>query len=123
MSLSAVCLVHCLVVPVTVSLLPALPLSGLLHDLAHPVLTVLILPTVVLAVRRARHDKAIIRLLGGGFTLILAAWIVAHEWLGPVWETGLTLAGSVLLIWGHARNFRHHQVCKNPNHEHHHPAP
>lgn len=123
MSLSAVCLVHCLVVPVVVSLLPALPLSGLLHDLAHPVLTLLILPTVVLAVRKGRHDRRIAGLLGGGFALILAAWLVAHEWMGPAWETVLTLAGSVLLIAGHARNYRHHRVCRNPNHEHHHPTP
>lgn len=117
--LSTLCLIHCLALPVVVSLLPMVPVPEVIHEWSHPVLAVVILPTVVQAIRRSVHDRRIHLFLIGGFGVILAGWAIGHSVLGFVAETLFTLAGSVLLIVGHVLNYRHHRVCKNHQHQHH----
>ncbi len=117
--LSTLCLIHCLALPVLVSLLPIVPVPEVIHEWSHPVLAVVILPTIVLAIRRSAHDRRIHAYLIGGFAVILTGWAVGHSVLGFLAETTFTVAGSVLLIIGHVLNYRHHQVCKNDHHHHH----
>lgn len=95
------------------------PVPEFIHDWSHPVLAVVILPTIVQAIRRSSHDRRIHLFLIGGFVVILTGWAVGHSIFGALAETLFTLAGSVLLIVGHALNYRHHRVCKNTQHHHH----
>jgi hypothetical protein len=119
LSLSVLCAIHCLFVPVVLALLPLTPLALTIEAWLHPVFILLITPTVFYASRRSHYDKKIVSLLSGGLILILMGWIVGHLWLGEFFETAATLIGSILLIAGHWFNFRHHQSCKNASHAHH----
>jgi hypothetical protein len=119
LGLSAICAIHCLFFPVLVALLPLLSVSPFLAEWLHPLFIVLIAPTVYFASKRSHFDRKITRLLGSGFLLVLAGWLIGHFWLGFWVETGSTLAGSLLLIRGHWLNYRHHQTCTVKSHHHH----
>jgi lipopolysaccharide export LptBFGC system permease protein LptF len=90
-----------------------------LHDWAHPVFLVLLVPIVFFASRRSHYDTKITTFLVSGFVLVLMGWLLGHFWLGLLFESSLTLLGSVVLIAGHWFNYRHHQTCKNHQHSHH----
>ena len=95
------------------------PVPEFIHEWSHPVLAVVILPTIVQAIRRSAHDRRIHAYLIGGFVVILTGWAVGHSVWGTLTETLFTVAGSALLIVGHVLNYRHHRVCKNALHHHH----
>lgn len=116
---SGICAIHCLFFPILISALPLMSVASIIHGWAHPVFVLMIAPAVYFAVRRSHYDKTITILLGAGFLAILLGWIVGHYWLGTLFETYMTLFGSVVLIAGHWFNYRHHRVCKNHTHNHH----
>lgn len=119
LSISVLCAIHCLFVPVFVALLPLSPLALTLDEWLHPFFIVLIAPTVFYASRRSYYNKKVVGFLTAGFGLIVLGWLTGHFWLGEWVETGGTLAGSILLIAGHWFNFKHHQTCTNASHHHH----
>ncbi|MDZ7691296.1 MAG: MerC domain-containing protein [Balneolaceae bacterium] len=111
-SLSGFCAIHCLFFPVAVALLPLWPASEAIHDWTHPILFILIVPTVYLALREGIHDVKIPVFLYLGLVIVGAAWLL-HDWLGDVGEAGVTMAGSSLLVLGHWFNYqRHKNHCK-----------
>lgn len=99
-ALSALCLVHCLALP----LLATGALAWAASERVHAGLTVA-LCAVVIAVAvpgYRRHRRAAVpALLVGGVALLVAA-VVA----GEAGETALTAAGSVALVAGHVLNLR-----------------
>lgn len=119
LGVSTVCAIHCLVFPVIISILPLWSFAPVLHEWAHPVFLIFLIPIVFFASRRSHFDKKITSLLVTGFFCVLAAWALGHLWFGIYFETIGTLFGSVLLIAGHWMNYRHHQTCKNSSHKHH----
>lgn len=116
---SGICAIHCLIIPVLISILPVWSVLPVLHDWAHPVFILLIAPIVYFAARRSHFDFTITALLIAGFVFILAGWLLGHYWLGFLFETISTLLGSAVLIIGHWLNYRHHRTCKNHSHKHH----
>ncbi len=116
---STVCLIHCLSIPVLVSILPLWPPIAGVNDWVHPVLILLIAPVIFFAIRRSHYDRKITSLLIFGFLLITAGWLLGHHLFGLITEIILTSTGSVALIYGHWKNYRHHQVCTNRSHNHH----
>lgn len=116
---SAICAIHCLFFPAIISLLPIWSFLPGLHEWAHPVFVLLILPIVYFAARRSHFDFAITTILVFGFICVLAGWLLGHYWLGFIFEISMTLFGSGLLIAGHWFNYRHHRTCTNHNHKHH----
>jgi hypothetical protein len=119
LGLSTLCMIHCLALPVIFSLLPSLPLSGWLHEWTHPLFIALILPTLIAALRRSEHDIKVRMYLFSGFGVVVLGFGLGHYLLGESWESGLTIAGSVLLVIGHYRNYHHHRTCSNRHHHHH----
>ncbi len=111
--LSGLCAVHCLLFPIVMALLPLWPVAESIHLWSHPVLFLLIVPTVWLALRNGgyRHRRVSLLLLGGLATVGVAGLL--HDWTGIVaseWgEALITLTGSVLLINGHWLNYRSHR--------------
>lgn len=107
---SSLCIAHCLAIPATVLLLPALS-SRLSADqtLTHWLLLAIAVPISLLALGRGyRHGGAMATLalgLGGLALLVLG---VLH-WLGHETEMPLTIAGGALLIAAHWQNLRHRQ--------------
>ena len=115
LTLSGLCVVHCLAVPVFLSVLPLWPLAEAMHVWVHPVFALLLLPTTAFAMVRGfqRHGRATIPLLlSAGLLLVLAGSVSGLRGFEPgVIETLVTLAGSGMLVTGHWKNWRADRCC------------
>lgn len=105
--LSGICLAHCLAIPVTLLLLPAVGtlLFGT-HEAFHWFLLAVGYPTSIIALligyRRHRAPGAIV--LGSvGLSLMLLG--VTH-WLGDTGEIVATVMGAIVLTVAHIQNMR-----------------
>ncbi len=117
--ISGICAIHCLILPVLISLMPLWGFTSFMHGWAHPIFLLLLVPTIFYAARRSYFDRKIVGYLLSGLLLVLTGWLAGHYWFGLLFETVVTMAGSVLLITGHWLNFRHHRECKTRGHVHH----
>ena len=107
--LSALCAVHCLVLPIAAGVLPTLAAASSSHAHFHLLLLVLVIPLGGLALGSGwlRHRDDIVLLLGlCGMGLMVLAATLGHDVLGDAGERWTTLAGSFILASGHVRNFR-----------------
>lgn len=102
---SALCLVHCLALPLLLAIFPAL---GLRHDedLHTAMVGVAVLAALAaLAPGYATHRRASVALSGGaGLGCLAAAVFLVGPRYGEVAETLLTVAGAGLLCVAHLRN-------------------
>lgn len=108
-ALSAVCIVHCLAVPVLVAVLPIAAVSLGEGSHFHGLMLWLVVPTslVGFSLGYRVHGRAGIVFLGAvGVGVLAAAAIWGHTaWSEPV-EVAVSVAGSLLLGGAHWRNFR-----------------
>jgi hypothetical protein len=85
------------------------------HGWLHPVFAVLLVPTTILALvtgyRRHRNNR-VVTFMTIGLLLVLIAAFPALHYPGVVFETILTMSGSVFLISGHFLNWRLSRQCK-----------
>lgn len=105
LGLSALCLVHCLALPVTLVSLAA-GTAWVAHEQVHLWMAILVVPVAGLALWkgwRAHSDRLVAGLLVGGAALIVAALLV-EPLVGHGGTTALTVLGGVLLAVGHLRN-------------------
>ena len=106
--LSGVCLVHCLLTPVVLTLLSVVGTVLFTHEAFHQLLLLFVLPTslVGLWLGCRRHKNGAVAMLGGiGMALItLAAF--GHATFGTEGERWLTSAGGLILAASHFLNFR-----------------
>ncbi|WP_350356648.1 MerC domain-containing protein [Fodinibius salicampi] len=107
--LSGLCAVHCLLVPVFVSLLPLWPAAEATHEWTHPVLLLLILPTIYYAIRKSKNAKNVSVFLYSGLGVITLSWLL-HDFVGLWWESFITIIGSALLVRGHWLNYQNHSA-------------
>lgn len=103
--LSGLCAIHCLLVPVFVSLIPLWPAFEEFHEYTHLVFFLAIAPTVILSVKNRKDLRAVSGYLFIGLAIIFIAWLFNNQ-LGEYGEAGVTLAGSLLLIRGHWLNYK-----------------
>jgi len=103
--LSGLCAIHCLLVPVFVSLIPLWPALDDFHEYTHLVFFLAIAPAVILSVKNRKDLKSISGYLFVGLTIIFFAWLF-NDTLGDYGEAGVTLIGSLLLIRGHWLNYK-----------------
>jgi hypothetical protein len=121
-ALSALCMVHCLVLPLLVSFAPAI-LRGLPgDDVTHRVLAIGIALAGGLAFRSGYkvHRKGwILALFLLGIALISAAAALGDSVLPGFGETGITICGSLLLITAHwcNRSFCHSCAVESCHHD------
>ena len=111
MGLSSVCAIHCLLVPVFVSLIPLWPALEHVHEFTHLVFLLAIAPTVVLSLKRLHANRCVSFYLISGTLIIFLAWFFNSN-LGEYGEAGVTLIVSLLLITGHWINYRAKLLCK-----------
>lgn len=109
-ALSALCLVHCLALPLLAVLLPVLATGPLADERLHLWLLAAVVPTSLIAfwlgVRRHRHARI---LIGGGLglALVAAAALGRHAgWFGEAGDRWLTVSGGLLLAAAHWHNYR-----------------
>lgn len=106
--LSGLCLVHCLVLPLLVALLPVLG-AWAQQEWVHALLVALAAPLSGYALwcahRRRRLPPPLWALAVLGLSCLVAG---AGEWFGPGSETPVTVAGSLLLAAAHLWNWMRH---------------
>lgn len=103
--LSGLCAIHCLLVPVFVSLIPLWPAFESFHEYTHLIFFLAIAPAVVISLKNRHASGKIPAYLFAGLAVIFIAWFFNHS-LGEYGEAGVTLIGSILLIKGHWLNYK-----------------
>ena len=104
-ALSALCLVHCLALPLVVAGLPFLSQFAETHLHAQALILVLPLSVVALAIGYRRHGD--LRIVAGGtlgMGLLLIGATVAHAELGLAADRAFTISGSLVLATAHFFN-------------------
>lgn len=126
--LSGVCLLHCLLTPVLVTLLPIFSLSALVEDvLFHKLMLWIVLPSsfTALFIGCRKHKRWSIAASGllGMLILVIVAFF-GHEVLSIKTEKIATTVGGLVLALSHYLNYRACQAttCKSANcaTQHHH---
>ena len=112
---SALCIAHCLLLPILLVALPVLGQSFLGSETLHVLLVYAVIPSSLfaLSVGCSQHKKKSFMLLGilGMIFLVLG---ISVEILGMDhdWEQRFTLAGALMIAFAHVRNF---QKCREAN--------
>ena len=107
-SLSTVCLAHCLAIPVLLTLMPMTQLGWLTKELFHDILLTIILPTSVIALGLGchRHRQWQIFLMGFvGLGLLISLADMPHDSLSLMTERAVTVVAGCLLVIAHYMNF------------------
>lgn len=115
-ALSAVCLVHCLALPLAVTLLPVLGANLLSHATFHQLMLLVVLPSSIAAFFMGcrKHGQGSVAALGGvGLALLVVAALAVESTWGAHAERWVTLLGAAVLSLAHLQNFRHcrHARC------------
>ena len=106
---SMVCLIHCLVLPILLILLP--PFSGLFaldDEMFHQWMLYAVLPISIAALMMGylHHRSYKVFLVGSiGLLLIIISTTLGHDLLGEAGEVVLSILGSMIIAYGHFRNF------------------
>ncbi len=106
-SLSMLCVVHCLLFPLVIMLTPALGGTWLNSEDFHlwMLIGVLLSSVSALSLGFLRHEKKAILAWGGaGLTLLLVAFSL-EEKIGELVEMILTVLGAITVGIGHYKNF------------------
>lgn len=109
MVLSVLCMIHCLILPLFLTIFPLVSVAFLADDRFHRGLLLFILPTAVLALYSGcrRHRKHGILLLGvAGMGVLMLTAYLGQAALGTVMEKAATVSGGVMLVLAHLTNFR-----------------
>lgn len=105
--LSALCLLHCLALPLIVAGLPLLAQSSDSHLHAQVLVIVIPLSVVALGLGFRHHRKPWILWAGfAGLAILMIGATVAHSQFGPRVDTVVTVLGSIVLATAHFYNSR-----------------
>jgi len=114
-ALSGLCLLHCLLLPVIIALLPFLGQFSDRHLHAEMLIIVLPISLIALSLGFRRHaDKRVVGLGIAGLLLLLVGATLAHNLYGVAADRMLTITGSIILALAHYRNNRLSRSCRAP---------
>jgi hypothetical protein len=105
--LSGLCLLHCLLLPFLVALLPFLGQFD--KDHLHTELLLFVIPVSVIAltVGFRRHGQTSVIYSGAaGLIILIIGALVVHDLYGLFADRATTVVGSFVLAFTHYRNFR-----------------
>lgn len=108
-SLSLLCIAHCLLLPIALAILPVIAVLPLEDELFHQLLVLLVLPTSVIGLTLGckRHKRWKVAAWGAsGLSVVALSAILGHDLVGDFGERFFTLLGSLLIAWGHLQNYR-----------------
>lgn len=106
-ALSALCLVHCLALPLVVAGLPFFAQFSEGH--LHAQVLIIVLPLSVIAIGLGFRRHRDLRIVAGaalGMLLLVTGATFAHAQLGLTADRVFTIAGSLLLATAHWKNSR-----------------
>lgn len=105
--MSGLCLVHCLLLPVIIALLPLLDQLNEAHFHLQMLIVVIPVSLYAFAMGFRRHgNKAIIVRGAAGIAILVFAGTVAHANYGALADSLLSIAGSIVLATSHYFNNR-----------------
>ena len=113
--LSATCALHCLALPVIVSLLPVATVIMIPEQTFHLLMLFFILPASLTALWLGchRHKDAVTLLTGTlGISILTLTAFWGHQWFGLDGERLMTSAGGLILALAHVRNYL---LCRQDN--------
>lgn len=108
-SLSFVCVLHCLALPIFLVLFPSLALMTFNDEAFHQWILFGILPLSVIALVIGflhHHNYSVILISCLGLSILVGTAMLDHELLGKYGEILLTVIGSAIIAFGHFRNSR-----------------
>ncbi|MCC5925229.1 MAG: MerC domain-containing protein [Bacteroidetes bacterium] len=134
LTLSSVCLLHCLAMPFVIVLLPAL--SAFMGETVEMILILSIIPVSLVAFIPTWLKHKNFRLLGifttGLLLILLSQFVIAHhhdvamsaifssfsDGAAFIGRLASMITGVSILAYATYRNNKHTHVCSNPNHHH-----
>jgi hypothetical protein len=114
---SSLCMVHCLVFPIVLALLPVVAQPLMEHDVLHVGLAGFVLFFCVSAYLPGylRHgDRRLLYVGAAGLSLVFFATFQARYW-GEIAEVAILTVGNLLIVFGHLLNryLLRHQDCRH----------
>jgi drug/metabolite transporter (DMT)-like permease len=116
-SLSLLCAIHCLALPLLIVLLPSITALQLYGEDFHLWMLLAVIPTSLyaLGVGCKAHRRYRVLILGLlGLLFLILAVVLGEAFLGERGEKILTLIGAVIMASGHYWNYRlcqHQDIC------------
>jgi hypothetical protein len=121
MTLSMVCLVHCLFAPSLIVLTYSFMATSVESELIHKLILLITVPVSIFALSLGYKNHKTINFIALGviglLTLVLAV-VMGEGILGENGELSLTMLGSALVVLSHYKNY---QICKKTNCDCHEP--
>ena len=114
-SASSVCALHCLALPIILSVFPAVGGVFFGEEAFHVWLIWAVVPLSVLSLLLGctRHKSTIVIYCGlAGVSILIVSALLGHEILGEISERVSTVAGSVIIAFAHMKNF---SLCRQSN--------
>lgn len=99
---SALCLLHCMVVPIGLVFLPLVAVLAETTEILHLAALLFVIPLSLFALSRNGFDRLFWTATGALGLLVLGALLETYGAVGSM----LTVAGSFLLIYCHWRNWQ-----------------
>lgn len=112
-SLSLLCVIHCLVTPLLIVLLPSLAALQLDNEYFHLWMLVAVIPTssYALTLGCKQHKRYRLLIQGAlGLLLLISAVFLDEALLGEGWEKIFTVIGASIIALSHYRNYR---LCRH----------
>ena len=112
MTLSTLCVIHCLAFPLLTVLLPNLATNSLNQEFFDIAMVICVLPISIYALTMGykKHMKYSIAITGSlGLLTLVAALFFGEKNLGEIGEKLWIVIGSVIIAFAHFRNF---QLCQ-----------
>ena len=107
-SISTICAIHCLALPILLSVFPALAVTIFGQESFHVLLLWFVIPLslIALALGCRKHKDRWVAVLGfAGLTFLIVAASLGHDILGEDGERIATLIGAIAIASGHLRNY------------------
>ena len=113
-SLSAICVLHCLFMPSFLILSSWFAAFSIDNEFIHYAILIVAIPVSAFAlIRGFKNHKKLSYFVNGFFGLSLLVFaVLAAGITGEIGEKSLTLLGSLFVIYAHYKN---HQICKELN--------
>lgn len=114
-STSALCAIHCLFLPVIISVFPAIGSTAFGEESFHTWLLICVIPLSLVALTMGckQHKSWLVAILGFiGISILIFAAAYGHELLGHDGERIATLMGVSTIALGHLLNYK---LCRRIN--------
>ena len=111
-TVSLACAIHCLFVPSFVILSAGFLSITIDNELIHKLLIFIVVPVSIFALYAGYQNHKTTSFFSSaivGMIALIAAVLMGEKLLGESGEQGITLLGSLLLVYAHYQNF---QTCK-----------